>query len=141
MPAGAAFFCPSVDLSGAMLAAGGGPRLMDEMGDPAEAYLDGHSIEDALVSPLLADLSGLPPLLIQVATGDSARPEAEALVERAREHGVDTRLELYSTDAHVFHVFSSFLPEARDALAGAGEFCRGVLPTAKTDASEEQINR
>jgi acetyl esterase/lipase len=141
MPAGAALLCPSVDLSGAMLRAGSGPHLMDEMGDTAEAYLGGHPLEDALVSPLFADLSGLPPLLIQAATGDRSRPEAEALVQRAREHGVDARLELYGTVAHVFHFFWSFLPEAVDALAQAGEFCRLVLPAAMGDASKVSTSR
>jgi monoterpene epsilon-lactone hydrolase len=127
MPAGAALLCPGIDPSGALLAERESPQLMDEMGPAAEAYLGGHSIEDPLVSPLRADLSGLPPLLIQCATGDPMRPEGEALAEHAREHGVHARLELYPSDAHVFHVFWSFLPEAADALAQAGQFIRDLL--------------
>jgi len=42
-------------------------------------------------------------------------------------HGVDVRLETYSADTHVFHVFWSFLPEAADALQQAGGFIRGRL--------------
>ncbi|MGH2920127.1 MAG: alpha/beta hydrolase fold domain-containing protein [Solirubrobacteraceae bacterium] len=127
MPAGAALLCPSIDPSGALLTPRGGPQLMDEIGDKAAAYLGGHPLDDPLVSPLRADLSGLPPLLIQCATGDAMRPQGEALAERAREHGVDTRLELYPSDAHVFHVFWSFLPEAADALAQTGRFARDLL--------------
>jgi acetyl esterase/lipase len=127
MPAGAALLCPSIDPSGALLTARDGPQLMDEMGHTAAAYLGGHPIEDPLVSPLRADLSGLPPLLIQCAAGDSMRAQGEALAERAREHGVQTRLELYPSDAHVFHVFWSFLPEAADALAQTGRFVRDLL--------------
>jgi acetyl esterase/lipase len=126
MPAGAALLCPSIDPSGALLTPREGPQLMDEIGHAA-AYLDGHPIEDPLVSPLRADLSGLPPLLIQCATGDPTRPEAEALAEHAREHGVDARLELYPSDVHVFHVFWSFLPEAAEALAQTGRFVRDLL--------------
>jgi monoterpene epsilon-lactone hydrolase len=120
MPAGAALLCPSIDPHTA-------PELLDEMSDAAAAYLGGHPIEDPMVSPLRADLSGLPPLLIQCATGDPMRPEGEALAELAREHGVDARLELYPSDAHVFHVFWSFLPEAADALAQTGRFVRDLL--------------
>jgi len=123
-----------VDLSGGMLSPSTGPHLMDDMGRTAEAYLAGHPIEDPLVSPLRGDLAGLPPLLIQCASGDRARPEAEALAERAREHGVQVRLEHYPSDAHVFHVFWSFLPEAVDALANAGDFIRGTLPTEQAAA-------
>jgi monoterpene epsilon-lactone hydrolase len=129
MPAGAALLCPAVDISGALLAPSAGPDPKDEIvRGAAAAYLDGHPIEDPLVSPLGADLTGLPPLLVQCATGDRARPEAEALARRAREHGVEVTLELYSADTHVFHFFWSFLPEAADALARAGQFVRDALP-------------
>jgi monoterpene epsilon-lactone hydrolase len=87
-----------------------------------------HHRRGPLVSPLRGDLTGLPPLLVQTATRDRACPEAEALAERAREHGVDARLEHYPADVHVFHVVWSFLPEAADALAQAGAFVRAVLP-------------
>jgi acetyl esterase/lipase len=127
MPAGAVLLCPSIDPSGALLTARDTPQLMDEMGSVAEAYLGGHPIDDPLVSPLGADLGGLPPLLIQCATGDPTRPEAEALAEHARRHGVDARVERYPGDVHVFHVFWSFLPEAADALAHAGRFVRDRL--------------
>jgi acetyl esterase/lipase len=63
---------------------------------------------------------------VQAATGDKARPEARQLVERAREHGVDARFELYPADTHQFHVFWSFLPEAAEALQQAGAFVREV---------------
>jgi epsilon-lactone hydrolase len=129
LPASVVLLCPSVDLSGGMLSPGRGPHLMDDMGRTAEAYLAGHPIEDPLVSPLRGDLAGLPPLLVQCASGDRVRPEAEALADRARDHGAQVRLEHYPSDAHVFHVFWSFLPEAVDALAKAGAFIRDTLST------------
>jgi len=91
-----------------------------------DAYLAGQSLDDPLVNPLSADLTGLPPLLVQVATGDIARHEAQALVDRACAHGVDARLELYPIEVHVFQFFWSFLPEAADALQHAGAFVAEV---------------
>jgi monoterpene epsilon-lactone hydrolase len=88
----------------------------------AAAYLDGHDPDDPRVSPLTADLSGLPPLLVQAGTGDPLVEDARRLVERAREHGVDARLELYPSATHVFQFFWAFLPEAADALENAGAF-------------------
>jgi epsilon-lactone hydrolase len=128
MPAGAALLCPGLDLSGELLTPTEAPNTMDEVVRAAAAYLGDHPIDDPLVSPLRGDLTGLPSLLIQYATGDRARPEAEALADRAHKHGVDARLDPYSAETHVFHVFWSFLPEAADALAQAGEFVRDVLP-------------
>ena len=136
MPAGAALLCPSIDPSGALLTARKTPQLMDEMGHTAAAYLGGHPIDDPLVSPLRADLSGLPPLLVQCATGDAMAPQGKALAEHAREHGVHTRLELYPSDAHVFHVFWSFLPEAADALTQAGRFVRDLLCSDRARATQ-----
>ena len=127
MPAGAVLLSPHVDVSGAMLSPSQGPHLMDDMSRITQAYLSGHPLEDPLISPLRGELGGLPPLLVQCGEGDRARPEAEALAERARDHGVDVRVERYAPAAHVFHVFWSFLPEAQEALAKAGEFIRGSL--------------
>src|SRR5689334_23169536 len=102
MPAGAALLCPNLDLSGAMLTPSAGPHLLDELVRMCQAYIAGHPLEDPRVSPLLGDLTGLPPLLIQYASGDRARPEAEALVRDARYAGVDVRVERYAADTHVF---------------------------------------
>ena len=87
-----------------------------------EPYLNGHPIDDPFVSPLHADLTGLPRLLVQAATGDTLRAHALHLVERAQQAGLDARLELYPTAVHDFHVFWSFLPEAADALQRAAHF-------------------
>jgi epsilon-lactone hydrolase len=118
-PGGAMAFCPWVDLA---LTLG----EHEHSRKAAAAYLAGHPADDPVVSPLGADLSGLPPLLIQAATGDERFPDAQALTDRARRHGVDARLELYPVDAHVFHLFWSFLPEAAEALEAAGRFARGL---------------
>src|SRR5690349_17512713 len=50
-------------------------------------------------------LSGLPPLLIQVGTGDILRGESQKVADRARDNGVEAQLELYPIDAHIFHHF------------------------------------
>ncbi|QYN36441.1 alpha/beta hydrolase fold domain-containing protein [Pseudonocardia sp. DSM 110487] len=126
MPGGAVLLCPGLDLTGAYLDPVADAELVGHVRRSRELYLDGHPVDDPLVSPLLADLSGLPPLLVQAATGDKARPEARQLVERAREHGVDARFELYPADTHQFHVFWPFLPEAAEALQQAGAFVREV---------------
>jgi acetyl esterase/lipase len=61
----------------------------------ATCYLAGHPADDPLVSPVTADLSGLPPMLIQAGTGDPFVADAHRLAEHARRHGVPVRLELY----------------------------------------------
>jgi epsilon-lactone hydrolase len=140
-PAGAVLLCPGVGFTGAHA-----ERHTDEPQPVAsehvrrfvDAYLAGHPPDDPLVSPLTADLSDLPPLLIQAATGDPYCPEAKALAAHARVHGVDARLELYPVATHVFHVFWTFLPEATEALESAGRFVNEigdrVAPSRALDA-------
>lgn len=128
LPGGAILMCPWIDLS---------MQLQDEVSDvvqrTAVAYLGAHPADDPVVSPLTADLTGLPPLLVQAATGDHWLADANALIDRAREQGLDARLELYSVDAHVFQLFWSFLPEAAEALREAGRFVRELSgPPAAT---------
>jgi epsilon-lactone hydrolase len=130
MPGGAVLLCPWIDLTCALQRqASDEPQpvtIVDQLRRFASAYLDGHPVDDPLVSPLTADLTGLPPLLVQSATGDSVLAEARRLTDRARDHGVDARLELYPVATHAFHTFWSFLPEAADALEQAGAFVRGL---------------
>ena len=131
LPGGALLFCPWVDLSARTLrslAAGDEQfgALLEQVHSYVDVYLDGHPIDDPVISPLTADLAGLPPMLIQAATGDPQREEAHLLAERARAHGVDAKLELYPVDTHAFQVFWSFLPEAMEGLAQAGQFVRDV---------------
>jgi monoterpene epsilon-lactone hydrolase len=127
LPAGAVLMCPAVDLTTeSMLGSAAPPDAMQVTRRAIEGYVGGHPPDDPILNPLLADLTGLPPILAQAATEDYVLPEARRLVEHAREQGVDARLELYHADTHVFHVFWSFLPEAGDALQRAGEFIREV---------------
>jgi len=137
LPAGAVLLCPGVDLSiDSMASNAADPEQAASLRRTADAYLAGHPADDPVVSPLHADLTGFPPLLVQSATGDFVLPESRLLVERAQAHGVDARLELYPADTHVFHVFWSFLPEAADALGQAGGFIRGRLEPARRDATQ-----
>lgn len=94
------------------------------------SYLAGHPANDPLVSPLLGDLAGLPPLLIQAGTRDLALGEARALHERAIASGVSSELQLYDAEAHSFHLFWSFLPEALDAIEATATFVRELASTA-----------
>jgi acetyl esterase/lipase len=97
--------------------------------DPRERVLAGqHPADDPVVCPLNADLTGLPPMLVQAATGDPVLGDATSLVDRAVEAGVDARFELFAVDTHDFHIFWSFLPEAASAMRQAGHFIRQARP-------------
>ena len=123
MPGAAVLLCPWVDISTADR--DGLPAELDRIRRMSSGhYLAGHPADDPVVGPLNADLTGLPPMLVQAATGDPVLDDATRLVDRAVEHGVDARFELFAVDTHDFHIFWSFLPEAASAMRQAGRFAR-----------------
>ena len=132
LPGGAVLFCPWLDLTGSTLRALVDPPeevavLSRKAAGLAASYLGDHPIDDPVVSPLRADLSGLPPLLVQAATGDAQREDAHQVTTRARAHAVEARLELYPVETHAFQTFWSFLPGAKEALERAGQFIRAIV--------------
>jgi epsilon-lactone hydrolase len=140
LPGGALLFCPWLDLTGSTLRALADVSeevllLRQQSASLAASYLADHPIDDPVVSPLTADLSGLPPLLVQAATGDTQREDAHQVTQRARAHGVDARLELYPAETHAFQLFWSFLPEAKEGLERGGEFVRTVAGGAERAGS------
>jgi acetyl esterase/lipase len=90
----------------------------------AKAYLGGKDPRTPLAAPLYADLSGLPPLLIQVGTWETLLDDSNRLAERARKAGVKVVLEPWENMIHVWHIFAPMLDEAQQAIDRAGAFIR-----------------
>jgi monoterpene epsilon-lactone hydrolase len=134
-PGGAILMCPWLDLAGE-LAHGAPPDSLARVRRISATYLAGFPVDDPAVNPLHADLAGLPPLLIQASEDDEFVRDARALAERARSHGVYASLEVYPVEAHVFHLFWSFLPDAADALEAAGAFAREIRQIGQAPTSE-----
>jgi len=90
----------------------------------AKAYLGDADPRTPLASPLYADLTGLPPLLIQVGTAECLFDDAMRLADRARAAGVDVTLEPWEDMIHMWHMFAAILPEGQQAIDRIGEFIR-----------------
>lgn len=86
------------------------------------AYLgDGASADDPLVSPVKADLAGLPPLLIQVGTDELFLSDSTAFAERAALAGLDVELHVWAEMVHAWPLFHLALPTSGPAaIAEAG---------------------
>lgn len=91
------------------------------------AYVKDHPVDDPLLSPMQADLSGFPPLLIQVGGEEVFRPDAEHLADAARRAGVRVQLEVYPGMWHVWQVFADKLPQAEHAVRRIAGFVRKRL--------------
>ena len=82
---------------------------------------------DPLVSPLFADLKGLPPLLAQAGDRETVLDDSRDFVARAQAAGVDATLQVWDHMIHVFQQFPAQLPEARMAINDIGRFLRRHL--------------
>src|SRR6266850_2163136 len=89
----------------------------------AKNYLGGQGDPcDPLVSPLYADLRGLPPLLIQVGDRETVLDDSVMFADLARAAGVKVELEICDGMIHVFQMFGVELPEAHRAIASIAGF-------------------
>jgi acetyl esterase/lipase len=89
----------------------------------AKNYLGGQGDPcDPLVSPLYADLRGLPPLLIQVGDRETVLDDSVMFADLARAAGVDVHLEVWNGMIHVFQMFGAELSEAHQAIASIAQF-------------------
>jgi acetyl esterase/lipase len=92
----------------------------DDLRRAAGWYVPVEQHGEALVSPLFADLSGLPAMLVQAGGHEVLLDDAAQLVARAKAAGVDARL---SVAAGLWHVYQhSDCPEARDAIEEIATF-------------------
>lgn len=126
LPAGAVCISPWTDLAhtgeSIQSKAGVDPMLTPESSIRYARYYAGDSeLTSPLISPLYADLTGLPPLLIQVGSDEILLDDATRCAEHALEAGVDVTLEVWNGMFHVFQI-ASFLPEAKKAVAHIAEF-------------------
>ena len=99
----------------------GDPVLDHSLRMAAERYLDGADPRDPLCSPLFADLSGLPPVLVVVGTHEILYDDAVSFAELADQAGVDVELEIGHDLIHVWPIFP-ITPEAVASTARIGRF-------------------
>ncbi|HSZ93479.1 MAG TPA: alpha/beta hydrolase fold domain-containing protein [Acetobacteraceae bacterium] len=79
-----------------------------------------------LVSPIHADLHGLPRMLIQVGSAETLLSDSIRLAAVAGEADVDVTLQVWPGMIHAWHLFYPQLAEGRRALAAVGAFIRAV---------------
>ncbi len=100
--------------------------------DPsALAYIAGQYLQRAdpknpLASPLYADLTGLPPLLIQVGSRECLLDDSLRLAEKARAAGVDVTIDVWQGMIHVFQCFAAVTPEGVAGIRRIAEYLAGL---------------
>lgn len=127
LPAAGVCLSPWVDLEGTGASAEPGavddPMVTREgIQAMAETYAAGN-LRAPMASPLYADLSGLPPLLMQVGTREILLDDARRIAAQAEAAGVSVTLEEEQGLIHVWHLFPG-VPESEQAVARVGDFLR-----------------
>jgi acetyl esterase/lipase len=136
LPAAAYVMSPYVDLTLAGTTmetrAAVDPLLSRELLRPRVSdYIAGHDAALGLISPLLADLSGLPPLIIQAGTHEVLLDDAVRLAGHAVTADVEVTLDITPGVPHVFQAYHPMLDEATAALDRAGQLLSAHLAAAE----------
>ena len=88
---------------------------------------EGDDPQDPRISPLFADLAGLPPLLMQVGERETVLDDSRDFAHNAEQAGCKVTLEIWAGMIHVFQQFPEELPEAGLAIDSLGSFLRRCL--------------
>jgi acetyl esterase/lipase len=97
-------------------------------------YTSGQDAALGLISPVFADLSGLPPLLIQAGSHEVLLDDAVRLARQAATADVEVTLEITPGVPHVFQAYYPILDEGAAALDRAGQFLSAQLAGAERKA-------
>lgn len=92
-------------------------------------YCHNEDASNPLISPLFADLSGFPPMLVQVGTEEVLFDDATRLVENAKKVKCPVELQVWQDMPHVHQLAHKFVPEARAAVRGAAMFLKNHIST------------
>jgi acetyl esterase/lipase len=106
-----------------MSRAGLQPRVTD--------YTSGQDAALGLISPIFADLSGLPPLVIQAGSHEVLLDDAVRLAQQAANADVEVTLDITPGVPHVFQAYYPMLDEATAALDRAGQLLSAHLAAAE----------
>ncbi len=85
----------------------------EDLADAGRWYAGERELKDPMASPMYADLSGLPPMLVQVGGDETMLDDSRVFAERARAAGVDATLKIYEG---MWHVHQTAVPEVPESL-------------------------
>ena len=94
-------------------------------------YTAGQDAALGLISPIFAELSGLPPLIIQAGTHEVLLDDAVRLARQAAIADVEVNLDMTPGVPHVFQAYYPVLDEAAAALDRAGQLLSAHLASTE----------
>ena len=126
-PAGAIAVSPWTDMTQSGISfdtnAEYGPKK-DYLAHWSKVYLNGADASHPYASPLFADLSGLPPLLIQAGGHETMLDDASLFAAAAARSGCAVTLEVYPGQGHSFQHDVGIKAESREAVLHMAQFVK-----------------
>lgn len=127
LPAAAALLSPFADLTLANPSIQANARRCAmftgaQLAGAVDLYLQGQPAGQALASPSLASLHGLPPLLVHASADELLLDDARAVAGAAQAAGVPAELKVWPGVPHVWQLFGRHIPEARQSLREVAAF-------------------
>lgn len=130
LPAAACALSPWTDLKGTGASYAREDDLAPAGSWPVYAghYAGTHALDTPLISPLYADLKGLPPLFLCVGDRESMADDSLRFAAKAQAAGVSVRLLVGKGLFHCYPIFSPLFPEAQEALRAICQYIETTLP-------------
>jgi len=146
LPSCAVVFSPWTDLArtGASLSENDGRCAMfhpENMAEFAAAYLGDASPRDPRASPLFADLTGLPPVLLHVSSSELLLDDSRRMHAAIQSGGGDSAIRVFDGVPHGWQLLDGLVPEARTSLAEAASFIRSKCSGCATSAASPAAHR
>lgn len=91
----------------------------------ADWFCDSTERRNPLVSPVCADLRGLPPIYIQAGRAEVLYPSIQVFADYAQKQGADVVLEAWDDMTHDFQMFGADSPQSAQALQRIGQVVEG----------------
>jgi epsilon-lactone hydrolase len=113
------------------------PELLEVF---AKKYYANNDPKTPLISPLFADLSGLPPTLIQVGTREVLLDDSTRLAKKMKEAGVQVELEIWDHMMHVWHWMAGIIPEGNEAIAKMGAYVQRKFDADKPASVSDSLH-
>jgi acetyl esterase/lipase len=130
-PRGVVLLSPWLDLTPtrqALTGQGRGDYIGPEsLAANALQYAGTTSLAEPALSPLHADLTGLPPVLMETGEWETLCEQNQRFAERLRQAGVDVRHTVVPGMLHAFPCFSAILPQGAQAIERVGTFISGLV--------------
>jgi len=98
-----------------------------DVGVVVDYYCGRDEVRNPLMSPVFANVAGLPPAYIQVGDDEILLSDSTRYADMLRAAGIDAEVEIWPEMWHVWQLFVGKMPESRKAIDGIGKFIRKAL--------------